>query len=95
MSTEPMDLARVADALEALRREVSRLSERVQVLEARTGLPAPAAAPAAAAPPVASANTPASSGIVVSMTAEARKRPMALCGVTSPYPTVVAVVIAQ
>jgi hypothetical protein len=37
----------------------------------------------------------ASSGIVVSMTAEAITRPAALCGVTSPYPTVVAVVMAQ
>ena len=51
--------------------------------------------PATATPPVTSANTVASSGMVVSMTAEARKRPMPLCGVTSPYPTVVAVVIAQ
>jgi len=38
MSAEPMDLARVADALEALRREVSRLGERVVALETRAGL---------------------------------------------------------
>ena len=33
--------------------------------------------------------------MVISMTREAIMRPAALCGVTSPYPTVVAVVIAQ
>src|SRR5260370_31224882 len=45
MMTETVDLARVADALEALRQEVARLSERVAALEARAGSAA-AAAPA-------------------------------------------------
>jgi methylmalonyl-CoA carboxyltransferase large subunit len=45
MTTEAVDLARLADALEALRREVSRLGERVAALEgaARPTAPAPAA----------------------------------------------------
>jgi hypothetical protein len=51
--------------------------------------------PAAAAPPVTSAKTAGGSGMAVSMTAEAMRRPMPLCEVTSPYPTVVAVVTAQ
>jgi methylmalonyl-CoA carboxyltransferase 12S subunit len=42
MQSEPGDLARVADALEALRGEVARLSQRVAVLEgAAAGTPAP------------------------------------------------------
>jgi methylmalonyl-CoA carboxyltransferase large subunit len=45
MNPEPADLARVADALEALRREVARLGERVAALEA-------ASAGGTAAPPV-------------------------------------------
>jgi len=48
MTTEVMDLARLADTLEALRREVSRLSERVAALEA-------AARPAAPVPPAVAA----------------------------------------
>jgi hypothetical protein len=51
--------------------------------------------PAAADAPATIANAAASSGIEVSMTSEAMSRPMGLCGVTSPYPTVVAVVTAQ
>jgi hypothetical protein len=51
--------------------------------------------PAAAAAPETMANAPASSGIAVSMTSEAMSRPIGLCGVMSPYPTVVAVVTAQ
>lgn len=44
MSTESTDLARIAAALEALRQEVSRLSERIVALEARAGVaPSPAA----------------------------------------------------
>ena len=43
MATEAVDLARLADAVEALRREVGRLSDRVAALES-------AARPAAAAP---------------------------------------------
>jgi methylmalonyl-CoA carboxyltransferase large subunit len=47
-----VDLARLADTLEALRQEVRRLSERVAVLEKTAGLAnaAPAAAGTAAAP---------------------------------------------
>ncbi len=41
MATETLDLARVADALEALRREVARLHERVAALEAGRAAPAP------------------------------------------------------
>jgi methylmalonyl-CoA carboxyltransferase 12S subunit len=37
---DPGDLARVADALEAIRGEVARLSERVAALEGRAGKPA-------------------------------------------------------
>jgi methylmalonyl-CoA carboxyltransferase large subunit len=46
MTTEAVDLARLADTLEALRREVGRLSERVAALEgaARPARPAPSAA---------------------------------------------------
>jgi len=54
MTTQTVDLGRVADAIEALRREVARLSDRVTALEARAGAvvyaagaPAPAATPAA------------------------------------------------
>ena len=48
MTTPPTDLARIADALEALRREVARLGERVAALEGARGTSAPAApAPAA------------------------------------------------
>ena len=52
MKREPVDLASRADALEALRQEVARLSERVTALEqvaGTKGTVAPAAAPAAAA----------------------------------------------
>jgi methylmalonyl-CoA carboxyltransferase large subunit len=45
MTTEAADLARLADTLEALRREVGRLGERVAALEtARPVAPAPAVA---------------------------------------------------
>src|SRR6516225_9448706 len=46
MSTPTTDLARIVDALEALRREVARLGERVAALE---GAPAPSAPAVAAA----------------------------------------------
>jgi hypothetical protein len=49
----------------------------------------------AAASPVTSANTAASSGIVVRITTAATILPTELWGVTSPYPTVAAVTIAQ
>jgi methylmalonyl-CoA carboxyltransferase 12S subunit len=45
MATEKADLARIADALGALRQELTRLGDRVAALEARTGTalpPAPA-----------------------------------------------------
>jgi methylmalonyl-CoA carboxyltransferase large subunit len=47
MRAESVDLARVADALEALRQEVARLSERVTALEKVAGAEgrAPPAAP--------------------------------------------------
>ncbi len=53
MSAEPVDLARVTEGIDALRREVARLSERVAALEGPAGVsPAAPAAPApAAAPP--------------------------------------------
>ena len=44
MTTEAVDLARLADAVEAMRREVSRLSERVAALEAAARPVAPAQA---------------------------------------------------
>ena len=47
MTTEAADLSRLADTLEALRREVSRLGERVAALEAATRPAAPAPAVAA------------------------------------------------
>jgi methylmalonyl-CoA carboxyltransferase large subunit len=43
MTTPTTDPARVADALEALRREVARLNQRVAALEAAARPPAPAA----------------------------------------------------
>ena len=46
MTTQPTDLARVLDAVEALRREVARLGERVAALEARAGAGAAPPAPA-------------------------------------------------
>jgi methylmalonyl-CoA carboxyltransferase 12S subunit len=46
MTTEAMDLARLADTLEALRREVARLSERVAALEAGGGRQGAPVAPA-------------------------------------------------
>jgi methylmalonyl-CoA carboxyltransferase large subunit len=58
MTREPADWPRVAETLEALRRELAELGERVAVLERRAGAggagdtaqaPAPPAAPAAAA----------------------------------------------
>jgi methylmalonyl-CoA carboxyltransferase large subunit len=48
MTSEPLDLARVADTLEALRREVARLGARVAALEAVRAAPAPAPTSAAA-----------------------------------------------
>jgi methylmalonyl-CoA carboxyltransferase large subunit len=45
MTTERVDLARLTDALEALRKEVTRLNERMAALEAASG-PANRAAPA-------------------------------------------------
>ncbi len=56
MKTESVDLARMADALEALRQEVARLSERVAALEkaaAPKGSAAPEPAQTAAAAAVA------------------------------------------
>ena len=47
MKTDTVDLARVAETLEALRQEVARLGQRVAALERATA-PAPAPAPAAA-----------------------------------------------
>jgi methylmalonyl-CoA carboxyltransferase large subunit len=47
MTTAAVDLARLADTLEALRREVARLNERVAALEAAARPAAPPAAPAA------------------------------------------------
>jgi methylmalonyl-CoA carboxyltransferase large subunit len=50
MPTESLDLVRLADTLETLRREVTRLGERVTALEkvaASAGLPIPPPAPAA------------------------------------------------
>jgi methylmalonyl-CoA carboxyltransferase large subunit len=46
MTSEAVDLARLADAVEALRREVGRLSDRVAALEgaARPAVAAPRAA---------------------------------------------------
>ena len=41
MISEPGDLGRIAEALEALRGEVAHLGERVAALEARGGTPAP------------------------------------------------------
>jgi methylmalonyl-CoA carboxyltransferase large subunit len=49
MPSEKPNSAGVADALEALRREVARLGERVAALEARAGSASPAQ-PTAAAP---------------------------------------------
>jgi methylmalonyl-CoA carboxyltransferase large subunit len=49
MKPEAVDLARVADALESLRREVARLGERVAALEA-VAPPAPARLAQLAAP---------------------------------------------
>jgi methylmalonyl-CoA carboxyltransferase large subunit len=45
MTPQPGDLARVAEALEALRGEVARLGERVAALEGRAATLAPPAAP--------------------------------------------------
>ncbi len=56
MKTESVDLARVADALEALRQEVARLHDRVTVLEKVAASKSTAALESAhisAAPPVA------------------------------------------
>ncbi|HYT92965.1 MAG TPA: hypothetical protein VEL76_29880 [Gemmataceae bacterium] len=56
MKMESVDLARVADTLEALRQEVARLSERVTALEqvaATKSAVAPAPAPSAATAPAA------------------------------------------
>jgi methylmalonyl-CoA carboxyltransferase 12S subunit len=48
MTTETADLARIADALEMLRQELTHLGERVAALESRAGSAlATAAAPAA------------------------------------------------
>jgi methylmalonyl-CoA carboxyltransferase large subunit len=52
MAGETVDLAKLAEALEALRREVARLGERVAALETSAGRkPAPAPAPVAAPQP--------------------------------------------
>src|SRR5690349_16558766 len=59
MSADPVDLARVAGALEALRREVARLGERVATLEAAVGVRPGGAAPAPPAAPPAPAAAPA------------------------------------
>ena len=48
MKPDPVDPAQVAAALEALRREVARLGERVAALEAAGGKPAAVPAPAPA-----------------------------------------------
>jgi methylmalonyl-CoA carboxyltransferase 12S subunit len=48
MKTETADLARLADALEALRQEVARLRERVAALEKANGQVSAVAAPAPA-----------------------------------------------
>jgi len=45
MKSETVDLTNVVDTLEGLRRELSRLGERVAALEAGTRFPAPPAAP--------------------------------------------------
>jgi methylmalonyl-CoA carboxyltransferase large subunit len=45
MAKESVTLAQVADALNALRQELSQLSERVATLEARAARASPAAAP--------------------------------------------------
>ena len=47
MTTEAPDLARLADTLDALRREVSRLSDRVAALESAARPTVPAPVPAA------------------------------------------------
>src|SRR5436305_14682855 len=52
MPTEPVDLARVAQTLDALRQEVSRLSERVLGLEVRSGQAVPRASTAPPPAPV-------------------------------------------
>jgi methylmalonyl-CoA carboxyltransferase large subunit len=49
MTTEAVDLARLADTLEALRREVGRLNERVAALEATRSAGVPPASGALAA----------------------------------------------
>jgi methylmalonyl-CoA carboxyltransferase large subunit len=46
MSAETVDLARLGDTLETLRREVARLGERVAALEAAAGAKPEAAVPA-------------------------------------------------
>jgi methylmalonyl-CoA carboxyltransferase large subunit len=51
MAAETADLARLAEALEALRREVARLGERVAALESAGGVKPAAAVPAPAPPP--------------------------------------------
>ena len=49
MRTEPVDGTTLAEAVEALRKEVARLSERVTALESAAGAVSRVAAPAAAA----------------------------------------------
>jgi methylmalonyl-CoA carboxyltransferase 12S subunit len=61
MTTETVDLARIADTLEALRQEVARLGQRVAALEAsRSGEPsrAPGVADAARTAQLAAASVP-------------------------------------
>src|SRR6516225_3794229 len=48
MKAETVELSRVLDAIEGLRRELGRLGERVAALEAVAGKAAPASAPPAA-----------------------------------------------
>jgi methylmalonyl-CoA carboxyltransferase large subunit len=50
MTADAADWGRVSEALEALRREVTRLGERVAVLETAAGAKPDAAAPAPAPP---------------------------------------------
>src|SRR4051812_24086037 len=66
MSTETADPTRVADALEALRRELARLGERVAALEGAAGVNARAPAPA---PPPPAADGEVSEELVLVITA--------------------------
>jgi methylmalonyl-CoA carboxyltransferase large subunit len=59
----PVDLARLADTLEALRQEVARLSERVAALEKANGQASVPAAPAPARAAAPAAPAPAAEGL--------------------------------